>query len=99
MAEEGRSLQTWQEQVCSFCDGDIFTPVVKLRAKPGGGFTTMPGGYVCQKCGERADVARMQRESLRRERMQELRALEAEMEGLESPIPAPVPATGSDSLL
>jgi hypothetical protein len=78
MSEPAASLQTWQEQVCSFCDGELFIVVVKLRSKPGGGFTTAPGGYVCRKCGTKADIARMQRETQRHQRMQELRALEAE---------------------
>jgi hypothetical protein len=70
---------TWQDQECVGCGGRVFVALVKLRAKAGGGFTTEPGGYACQKCGEKADVAQMQRVSLRQQRLAELRALEAEM--------------------
>lgn len=90
-------IQTWEEQVCEHCSNDTFVTLVKLRAKPGGGFTTSPGGYACQKCGDKADVARMQRESLRRQRMQELRAMEAEYQEQEAPS-VPVPDTGNASL-
>jgi rRNA maturation protein Nop10 len=95
MAETGR-IETWQEQVCRHCGNDTFMTLVKLRARMGGGFTTSPGGYACQKCGERADVAQMHRESLRRQRREELLAMEAEDQQQEAD--APVPITGNASL-
>jgi hypothetical protein len=96
MADTGR-IETWQEQVCLHCGNDTFTTLVQLRARIGGGFTTSPGGYACQKCGERADVARMHQESLHRQRRQELLAMEAEYQEREAP-GVPVPDIGSDSL-
>lgn len=94
------TMQTWDEQVCVSCNNNTFQAVIKLRAKVGGGFTTMPAGYVCQKCGEVADVARMQREALRKQRMQELRALEQELveETIPEPEPVPVLDSGSNTL-
>ena len=86
-------IQTWQEQLCGHCGWDTFVTLVKLRAKAGGGFITMPGGYACQKCGDKADVAQMQRAALRKERMQELQVLEAEMADLH-PAPAAESGTG-----
>lgn len=98
MADTGQIL-TWQDQVCVRCGGELFTTLVKIRAKAGGGFTTQPGGYACHQCGVRADVAKMQQAALRQQRLQELRALESEMQEQETPatLDVPVPPISSDS--
>jgi hypothetical protein len=72
-------LQTWQEQACVACDSVEFVARLKLLAKPGGGVTQTPVGFQCAKCGTVADVAAMQRHAARKQRLEELRALEAEI--------------------
>ena len=73
-------IATWVEQTCLYCESHEFTPVVRILAKPGGGVTTSPVGFQCAQCGKKADVSTMQRDALRKQRLKELRALEAEID-------------------
>ena len=84
-------IATWTDQACIDCGSTAFRPLVKIMAKPGGGVTTTPAGYQCGECGKKADVAAMQRDATRKQRLKELRALEAEIEeGHAAPVPAGV---------
>ena len=84
-------IATWTNQACIYCASEEFNPVVRILAKPGGGVTTTPAGFQCAQCGKKVDVAAMQRDATRKERLKELRALEAEIEeGNAAPAPAGV---------
>jgi hypothetical protein len=72
-------LMTWQEQRCTQCESQEFLQLVTLLAKPGAGFTQKPAGLQCAKCGQKADMAAMQRAAYLRQNRQELEAIEAEM--------------------
>jgi hypothetical protein len=72
-------IPTWQVLACVQCAGTTFLQLVRLKAKPGGGTTIEGAGVICQQCQAPADVGQMQFHAYRQQRLDELRALEAEM--------------------
>jgi len=78
MAEAGL-IATWEDLACP-CGGITFLQLMALRAKPGGGTTIGPAGWQCSQCGDKADIATMQRGAQRRQRLAELKALEEEID-------------------
>lgn len=64
---------------CSKCDGELFTPLVYVKHRPGGGIVEQPCGWQCAGCGQRMDAAAALRAQDVKAKREELRQLEAEL--------------------
>lgn len=69
----------WERLAC-LCGTDRFAPMVNLRWKAGGGVTQEPAGYFCLECHGTVDSATLIARAHRKQKQQELRDLEAEIE-------------------
>ena len=74
------ALQMWSRLQCD-CGGEKFVALVHLKAHPSEGSATEFGGYQCVKCGEIVSLGRLGDAHRLRQKKEELKAMQAEIQG------------------